>query len=171
MSIHFSLASPPPRLAKVAGTHLISVCFSLAEHGISREAYSFKKIRTSDLNSPLRLSGTRPFPPPGGSFLANQEFDYMETSEYGFSAFHRTRKASALLSSLRGDSSSSRFSIFLSHNVFLRDRLPPNCGGCDLRGSMFFLFLLPVILDHTQTFQRRSKEHWLCYTTQNYANI
>ena len=54
---------------------------------ITRGGYSFReKIATSDFYSTLRLSDTRPFPPPGESFLATEEYDYMETSENGFSA-------------------------------------------------------------------------------------
>ena len=57
-------------LVKAAVTPLSLVCFTYIEHGIPCDAYSFReKLTTSDLNSPLRLSCTRPFPPPSRLFL------------------------------------------------------------------------------------------------------
>jgi hypothetical protein len=68
------MPSPPQRenlrLAKAAITPLGLVSFLFTEHGITRDAYSFlAKLAKSDFYSPLRLSDTRPFPPPNGSFL------------------------------------------------------------------------------------------------------
>ena len=56
-------------LVRVAETPLSLVSFSFTEHEIPREAYSFlDKLATGDFYSPLRLSDTRPFPPPGELF-------------------------------------------------------------------------------------------------------
>jgi len=57
---------PSPLLLVIAAEIPMSlVCFSLCEHGITRNAYSFRvKLATSDLNSFPRLSNTRPFPLP-----------------------------------------------------------------------------------------------------------
>jgi hypothetical protein len=57
-------------LVRVAETPLSLVCLSFTEHEIPREAYSFlDKLATGDFYSPLRLSYTRPFPPPSSLFL------------------------------------------------------------------------------------------------------